>query len=388
MTKKTIAIFTGTRAEFGILKPLIRAVEAHPSVTLNLAVGGTHLSARHGHTIQEIIDAGFAIDAKLDFLIEHNGETQLPNTIAKSIEVSAEYLKSRKPDITVILGDRFEALGFALACYSLGIPIAHIHGGEITAGALDDGFRHSLTKLSSLHFAASATYRNRIIQLGEHPSSVFNTGPLSADNIFQSLSHTKESLFAYYNIPFIPKHVAFLALHPETLLSSEDNSLLVHNTLTALDRFEDIFLFISAANNDPDGGMMNSVLQDYKDKNNDKVFMKSSFGQEMFYNCLWHSDFIIGNSSSAIIEAPMLQIPSINIGKRQDGRDFSDTIFSVEPEVEQIRGIITHLLNKTLKSNDKVLKKRRENVAEKILVELLNFENATPKKFYDVEMVR
>ena len=199
MVRRIITIFTSTRAEFGILKPLIRAVDNDPLLTMKLVVGGTHLLDHHGYTKNEILDEGFVIDAEIDFIVEQDGETLLSETLANSITLSSHYLQKSNTDFAVILGDRFEALGFGLACYINGIPIAHIHGGELTFGALDDAFRHSLTKLSSLHFAASERYRERIIQMGEQPSSVFNTGPLCTDNMATSISHTKESLFDYYN---------------------------------------------------------------------------------------------------------------------------------------------------------------------------------------------
>jgi len=394
MVQRIITIFTSTRAEFGILKPLIRAIDNDPLLTMKLVVGGTHLSTQHGYTKNEIIAEGFAIDAEIDFIVEQDGETLLPDTLAKSIALSSHYLQTSPSDIAVILGDRFEALGFGLACYTNGIPIAHIHGGELTIGALDDAFRHSLTKLSSLHFAASERYRERIIQLGEQPSSVFNTGPLCADNMVNSISHTKESLLAHYDIKTNLKHVGFLSIHPETTLSSDENRALVQTTLSALDYFKDVFLFVSAANNDPDGGMINELLNAYKRVNHERVFLQSSFGQVMFYNCLWNANFIIGNSSSAIIEAPILQVPSINIGKRQDGRFFAETVCTVAPSIKEIKNAISDILQNAtsrpsgmmLKEKARMMMNEKVSAAEMIVSALKTYRLEVSKTFYDFEV--
>lgn len=386
MVRRIITIFTSTRAEFGILKPLIRAVDNDPLLTMKLVVGGTHLLDHHGYTKNEILDEGFVIDAEIDFIVEQDGETLLSETLANSIALSSHYLQKSNTDFAVILGDRFEALGFGLACYINGIPIAHIHGGELTFGALDDAFRHSLTKLSSLHFAASERYRERIIQMGEQPSSVFNTGPLCTDNMATSISHTKESLFDYYNIKTNLKHVGFLSIHPETTVSSDENRALVETTLSALSHFKDVFLFISAANNDPDGGLINGLLKTFENDYYDRVFMQPSFGQVMFYNCLWNADFIIGNSSSAIIEAPILQVPSVNIGKRQDGRFFANTVRTVAPSSEDIKNALSDILQNTLPRHARKMPNEKASVAEMIVAALKAHPLEVSKTFYDIEV--
>ena len=386
MVRRSITIFTSTRADFGILKPLIRAVDKDPLLTMKLFVGGTHLSKQHGYTKNEIVEEDFVIDAEIDFIVELDGETLLPNSLANSITLSSHYLQKSHTDIAVILGDRFEALGFGLACYINGISIAHIHGGELTFGALDDAFRHSLTKLASLHFAASERYRERIIQMGEHPSCVFNTGPLCTDNMAKSISHTRESLFDYYNIKTNLKHVGFLSIHPETTVSSDENRALVETTLSALSRFKDLFLFISAANNDPDGGLINGLLKAFENDYYDRVFMQPSFGQVMFYNCLWNADFIIGNSSSAIIEAPILQVPSVNIGKRQDGRFFANTVRTVAPSSEDITNALSDILQNTLPPHARKMPNEKASVAEMIVAALKAHPLEVSKTFYDIEV--
>lgn len=382
---KTITVFTGTRAEFGILKPLLRAIQSHDELTLKLAVGGTHLSQQHGYTKQEILDAGFAIDVELDFLVEADGETLLPYSLAKSIEVSAAYLEATKPDFAVILGDRFEALGFGLACFTTGVAISHIHGGELTTGALDDAFRHALTKFSSLHFAAAEVYRKRIIQLGQQPATVFNVGPLSADNMHNAITYSKDELFSELGVADVQNHVAFLSIHPETVLSTDENIALVENTLAVLDGFPDLFLFISSANNDPDGRLMNDRLKGFAQSHQDRVVMRPSFGQVLFYNCLWHSQFIIGNSSSAIIEAPMLQTPSINIGNRQNGREFSDSVTSVTNSLDAIRNAVQSQMQSTSGSGVKRKPAVFESVAQRIIDALLAFDTQESNKFYDLD---
>ena len=210
---KTIAVFTGTRAEFGILKPLLLGILKNEKLCLKLIIGGTHLSTEHGSTKQEILDEGLNIYEELDFILKRNDETDLPASIARAIETSAICLRTLQPDIAVVLGDRFEALGFGLACFSLGIPVAHIHGGEVTDGAFDDAFRHCLTKLSAIHFAANERYKRRIIQLGQNPSTVFDVGPLSYDNVRSLENISKTELFQRLGLQTPVGKIAFLSLH-------------------------------------------------------------------------------------------------------------------------------------------------------------------------------
>lgn len=383
MIPKSVLIFTATRAEFGILKPLILALQAEKEINLRLAVGGTHLSKEHGETLSEIINLGLSIDVKLDFVKRDKNETNIAISLAQAITETTNYLTNEKPDVAIILGDRFEALGFGLACYCLGVPIAHIHGGELTYGALDDGFRHCLTKIASIHFAASGPYRNRIIQMGAHPSLVHDVGPLSRDNVISFNPLSSEALWSKIGMSSSLPKKAFVALHPETKLTSKQNLDMLESLINVLTKLEELFVFVSYANNDPDGNSMNERLRVFAAENPQRVCLRPSFGQELFYNSIWASDFIIGNSSSGIIEAPFLGTPTINIGLRQSGRDFPSSVLSVGRSESEIEAAVIKVLENGV--NFCYQHQGYDTRASDLIIQVIkNFDGRSEFGFYDL----
>lgn len=328
-----IAIVTATRAEYGLLKPVIRRVSNDKDLQLDLIVTGTHLSVKYGHTVDEIIEDGFSISHKIPILEKGNRPIDVSLSVANAIKGFANCFIEDRPDLLVILGDRTEMLGVAIPAVNEHIPIAHIHGGEVTEGAVDDCVRHSLTKMSYLHFTSTETYRKRVIQLGEDPSRVFNVGALSTENILKENLLSEENLRRDLNIPEKRKY-AVVTFHPVT---EEDNSSLhqVEALCEAMEENDDIFYEITMANSDTGSDFINAKFLEFS-KIHNNVNMVASLGMKRYLSAVKYASFVLGNSSSGIIEAPVLGTPTVNIGDRQKGRILTDTIVNCKPEYQDI----------------------------------------------------
>lgn len=315
-----IAIITATRAEYGLLTPLIKKVYNDNELTLNLIVTGTHLSDQYGHTIDDIYKDGFPIAHEISILEKDNTPQGVSLTMANAIRGFAKCFHEDRPDMVVILGDRTEMLGIVAAAMNERIPIAHIHGGEVTAGAVDDGVRHAITKMSFLHFTCTEVYRNRVIQLGENPSRVFNVGSLGTENILTQPILSFEKL--RQQIPGLPdckeKPYAMVTFHPVTL---EENSVerQVEELCNAMNIRNDIFFLITAANADAGGDRANELLIKYCEGHANGKFVHN-LGMLRYLSAVKYAGFVLGNSSSGILEAPVIGTPTVNIGNRQEGR--------------------------------------------------------------------
>lgn len=331
--KKIISIITGTRAEYSLLKPLYEKLTRFDDFDVRLAVTGSHLSSEFGMTYKEIEEDGLIIDEKIQIL----SDSDTPEAITKSMGVAliefGAYFSKLKPDIVILLGDRYEALAIASAATLLRIPIAHLHGGEITEGAIDDAFRHAITKLSYLHFTSTEAYRKRVIQLGEAPSRVYAVGALGIENI-KNLSLLSKSQLEDALQFSLEKPYCVVTFHPVTL---EDNQA-KEQVLALLDACEsrkDLAFVFTKANADTDGRLINQTIQSYVERNN-HFLLVDSLGSKKFLSALKYAKMVIGNSSSGIIEAPSFSIPTINIGDRQRGRIQSKSIINCKPEKQSI----------------------------------------------------
>lgn len=324
MTRRKLCVVTGSRAEYGLLYWLLREIAADADVTLQLVATGMHLTQEFGLTYRKIEQDGFVIDAKVEMLL--SGDS--PNAVSKSIGLGvigfADAFESLKPDCVIVLGDRFEIFAAAQAAMVARIPIAHISGGEITEGGIDDAIRHSLSKMAYFHFVSAEVYRQRVIQLGEDPQRVMNCGDPGLENIVRlkrlTCGELSQTLGVDLREPFF-----LVTYHPETLTGA-DHAAAVNELLAALDQFPEHRLVITKANADEGGRLINQMIDEYARTHGERVYASASLGQLNYLSAMSHCDAVIGNSSSGIVEAPVLLKATVNIGARQAGRLMATSI--------------------------------------------------------------
>lgn len=334
MTKK-IAVFTGTRAEYGLLYWVLKELECSSECDLQLYVGGMHLSPEFGYTIDKIVTDGFSVTEKVEFLLSSDSAVGISKSMGLALISASEILERNKPDLIVLLGDRFESLALAQAAMLACIPIAHIHGGETTEGLIDEAIRHSITKMSHIHFTATEGYRKRVIQLGEQPETVFNYGAPGIDSIVNLDLLDKQKLSESINFD-LSSHYFMITYHPVTLDSSGGLESL-NNLNKVLDLYPNYNCIITYPNADTHGRKLIEVLNKYKDKHPSRILLVQSLGQLKYLSLLKYAAAVIGNSSSGLIEAPTFNIPTINIGNRQKGRIAGDTVIQSGETFEEIK---------------------------------------------------
>lgn len=340
--KRRIAVFTGTRAEYGLLYWLLKDLQSHPDLELQLIVGAMHLSPEFGDTWRQIEQDGFRIDARVEMLLSSDSRVGMAKSLGLGTLGLADALDRLRPDLLVLLGDRFEALAAAQTAVVLGIPVAHLHGGEITEGACDDAFRHAITKMANLHFVATEIYRRRVIQMGEAPDSVFNVGALGLDHLCRtprmSLADLSDSLGFALRAPFL-----IATYHPATQ-SEEDPAATFDAMLAALDRFPEYQLILTYPNADSGGRALIPRLEDRARHQPDRVLAIPSLGFRRYLSALAHASAVVGNSSSGIIEVPAFGIPTVDIGSRQRGRTAAESVFHCETDEASITAALRHAL--------------------------------------------
>jgi len=383
---KKVCVVTGTRAEYGLLKPLITEINNTDDMNLQLVVTGMHLSPEFGLTYQEIERDGFEIVERNEMLLS----SDTPNGITKSIGLAiigfADIFTRIVPDIVVILGDRFEVFAAATAAMIHRIPIAHIHGGELTEGVIDDAIRHSITKMSTLHFTSTEQYRKRVIQMGEQPDRVFCVGALGVENIKkQKLLDKREleqSIQFSLDIPYI-----IVTFHPVTL---ENNTAEIQcqNLLSALDQFREYHIIFTKANADMGGRIINKKIDEYVNLNRDRAIVVASLGMVRYLSALKYCEMVIGNSSSGLLEAPSFRIPTVNVGDRQKGRVRGKSVIDCGWTTKEIVDAIqtAKMMINTGKLKNEVNPYEGVNTSNTILQLLREYllnDNYTAKKFYD-----
>lgn len=382
MRTTKIAVFTGTRAEYGILYWLLKDIESAKDLKLQLLVSGSHLSPEFGRTVELIETDGFEIAEKIEMLLSSDSAVGTVKSLGLGIIGYADALARQQPDVIVILGDRYEALGIAQAAMLMRIPILHIHGGEITEGVYDDAIRHAISKLSLLHATAAEPYRQRVIQLGESPERVFNTGALGLDHIRRSTLMTREELGKSLNFS-LRKEFFILTYHPVTL-AGESAEETYRNILLALEDYPDFNVILTYPNADEGGRKVVPLIEDFALKNQHRVLAVPSLGQIRYLSALKYTTAVIGNSSSGIIEAPSFKIPTVNIGQRQKGRLAAKSVIHCEPSLNEIK-----LAIKTAIQDKKQMKNVRNpygegNASRDILAILKQSKLADMKKFHDI----
>ena len=332
-TPRKICVVTGTRAEYGLLRWVMQGIQDSELLDLQLIVTGMHLSPEFGLTVQEIEVDGFRIDRKVEMLLSSDTPVGVTKSMGLGMIGFADALAELQPDLLLVLGDRFETFAAASAALIARIPIAHCHGGELTEGAFDDALRHSITKMAHLHFVAAEEYRQRVIQMGEHPDRVFLVGGLGVDAIKRTKLLSREELEASLDFKLGPRNL-LITFHPVTL-EHNTSALQMGELLAALDELEDTHLIFTMPNADTDGRVLIKMIQDFCDiRSHAKVF--TSLGQQRYFSCIQHCDGVVGNSSSGLLEVPSFKKGTVNIGDRQKGRLRAASVIDCEPELRAI----------------------------------------------------
>jgi len=382
---RKIAVFTGTRAEYGLLYWLLKDIQADSELTLQLLVSGTHLSPEFGLTYTQIEQDGFRIDEKIEILLSSDSSIGTAKSIGLGVLGFADALARMSPDILVVLGDRFEALAAAQTAMILRIPILHLHGGEITEGAYDDAIRHAITKLSYLHGTSTEKYRQRVIQLGESPARVRNVGAIGLDHLnrgsFMSISELSASLGFDLSSPYF-----VVTYHPVTL-ADEDPKSSFKNLLEALDSFEDYQVIITYPNADDGGRQIIPLLENYAAKHPKRVLAVPSLGHNRYLSAVKNAAVVIGNSSSGIIEVPAFDVPTVDIGMRQKGRLAAKSVLHCEPNKLDIQRAINIALSKGYKEEDEVVVNPygQGDASGQIISMIKTVELGSLKVFHDLE---
>ncbi|MDA7857734.1 UDP-N-acetylglucosamine 2-epimerase [Gammaproteobacteria bacterium] len=383
---RKIAVFTGTRAEYGLLYWLLRDIQADELLSLKLLVSGMHLSPEFGETYSEIENDGFIIDQKVEILLSSDTSLGVAKSLGLGVLGFSDALSNLAPDVLVILGDRFEALAAAQAAMILGIPILHLHGGEITEGAYDDSIRHAITKFSTLHATSTEEHRRRVIQLGEQPESVFNVGAMGLDHLKRSKLLTKSELSQSLGFS-LNKPYFLVTYHPVTLAGEEPTSS-CKEMLRVLDFYPNHQIIFTYPNADNGGRGIISLLENYADSQPDRVLCMKSLGQLRYLSAVKFSDAVIGNSSSGIIEVPSFGVPTVNIGMRQKGRCAAESVMHCDPITSQIKLAIDNALQRTFKGNQgMVTNPYGDGGASKRIINLLKtLKLPSVKVFFDLEV--
>jgi len=382
--KRKICIITGGRAEFDLLFPLMLAVKKEKNLQLQIIATGMHLSMEFGLTYQEI-EKNFTIDKKIEILLSSDTGIGIAKSMGLAQISFAEAYAELKPDIVVLLGDRFEIFSAAATALVSKIPIAHLDGGELTEGAYDDAMRHAITKMSHLHFTCNEVYRNRVIQLGEHPSRVFNRGSTAMDNIKNTKLLSKHEFEKSINFKLNKKNI-LVTFHPATLDSSKPEKQF-KELLLALDLLKDTHIIFTKANADSGGKKINDMIEKYVKNNRIKSSFYSSLGQLRYLSAISHVDAIVGNSSSGITEAPFFKKASVNLGNRQKGRIRVSSIIDCEVKSELILKAINMACSKAFHASiTNIATPYGEGNASEQIVKILisyNLKNILQKSFYD-----
>jgi UDP-hydrolysing UDP-N-acetyl-D-glucosamine 2-epimerase len=348
--KRKVMVLTGTRAEYGLLRPLLSLLRADPRIDLSLVATGMHLAPEFGLTWKRIEEDGFRVDRKVEMLLS----SDTPAGISKSMGLAqigyADALEQLAPDLLVLLGDRFEILPAAAAAAVARVPVAHIHGGERSEGAVDELIRHAVTKLSHLHFTSTEEYRARVVQMGEDPARVFNVGALGVDNILSLMPTPRAELERELGFAFGPR-VLLVTYHPATL-EAADAAAQFQALLGALDGLDPALRFVfTKANADAGGRAINAAAEAYCAARPGRAALFASLGQQRYLSLMGMAEAVVGNSSSGIIEAPSLRVPTVNIGTRQQGRVRAASVIDCATDRDSIASALSTALSPAFRSS-------------------------------------
>ncbi|MBK7843498.1 MAG: UDP-N-acetylglucosamine 2-epimerase (hydrolyzing) [Bdellovibrionales bacterium] len=387
MAVRKICVVSGSRSEYSLLYWLLRGIEDDPDLELQFVVTGMHLSSEFGMTYREIEEDCIPIADKLEILLSGDSWSSITKSIGLGTIGFADLFKRLKPDLLVLLGDRFESLAAAQAAMVANVPIAHIHGGELTKGLVDEAIRHSITKMSQLHFVATEAYRKRVIQLGEQPDRVFNFGAPGVEAIKRSVLLSRDEVVRRIGFD-LGKSSFLITYHPVTL-SKGSQKKAASELFKSLDEFPDSNLIITYPNADAQGRELIEEFEKYASKNGGRVYLTPSLGRHLFLSVLQFVDVFIGNSSSGLIEVPFFQIPTVNIGERQRGRIQGESIIQCDAKNEEITAAIKKGMSVQFKGS---LKDYRSpygdgDTSRKIIekIKTVDLKGILMKFFYDIE---
>jgi UDP-hydrolysing UDP-N-acetyl-D-glucosamine 2-epimerase len=383
---RKICIVTGSRAEYGLLSRLMRLIENDTDLCLQIIATNMHLSPEFGLTYKEIEKDGFRIDKKVEMLLS----SDTPNATAKSVGLAimgfADAYEDLKPDMLLVLGDRYEILAAVTTALFHRIPVAHLHGGELTEGAYDDAIRHAVTKMSHIHFTSTEEYRNRVIQLGEEPGRVFNVGALGLDNIRHLNLLSKIDLEESLNFQIGEKCV-LVTFHPATLAENTPEEQM-ESLLKALESVPDLRVIFTLPNSDTNGRIIIEMINQFVEQHHNRSIAFASLGQIRYLSAMQYVRAVIGNSSSGIIEAPYFGIPTLNIGNRQKGRIKAESVFDCEPHFTDLLEKLLFVLSLNLKDTNRIITNPyfKENSATEILsvIKNVSLDYIVTKVFYNL----
>ena len=380
--KNKICIISSSRADYNHLYPLMLGIKKSKELDLQIIATGMHLIRKHGMTYKEIENDKFFIDRKVPSKQKTASANSLVEAMATELKGIAVAFSQLKPDLVIILGDRYDIFPAAIATHILQIPLAHIHGGEVTSGVIDDGIRHSISKLANLHFVATNEFKNRLISMGEENKSIVNIGSLAVQGNKSIKKYSKVDILKRFNIINYNQYFV-ITVHPETINSN--NKKLIKNILLALESFKDYYFIFTGTNSDTDSSIISKNINEFIKRNKKQAALIESSGRELYVNMMKHSALIIGNSSSGIIESPSLHTASINIGNRQAGRPLSKPIFSSSYELSDIITKMNHGLKFDFNKTKFKPKYQGNRSIEKIINRLLkiNKNELLHKKFFD-----
>lgn len=384
-----VCVVTGTRAEYGLLRTLLFKFRDSDEIILQLIVTGSHLSDSFGNTQNEIIEDGFKDFIKVPIPMSDDSKKGMAVTTGVAITRFAEVFEKNYCDIAVVLGDRFEILSAVIAAHLMGIPIAHISGGDVTEGAVDDAIRHCITKMSSIHFPGCSQSAKRIIQMGEQPETIFNVGEPGIENCLNTDFLTLDELALDLSFDGIKKNYCVVTFHPVTM-EKNTAELQLYQLIEAMDHFSDMYYVITMANADAGGRSINNIwIEEGKKRLNWLVV--TSLGFRRYLSAVKYSQLVIGNSSSGIIEVPSLGVPTINIGDRQKGRMMAKSVISCAPSYKDIVSAISAGLSPEFKSKSKQSESpfgdgsTSKQIFDKILCYLKEQKGIAEKHFFDID---
>lgn len=383
--KRKICIITGTRAEYGLLRWVMQGIKDDEELTLQIIVTGMHLSPEFGLTYREIEQDGFLIDRKVEMLTSSDTPVGIAKSMGLGLIGFADALNELRPDLIIVLGDRFEIFAAVSAALVACIPIAHLHGGETTEGAFDEALRHSITKMSHLHFVATEEYQQRVIQLGEKPERVFMVGGLGIDNIKRLKLLDRAALEASLDIKLSKKNL-LITFHPVTLEKATTADQMAE-LLAALSELKETQLIFTLPNADTDGRELIKMVKKFVAQNSN-AHAYTSLGQLRYLSCISHVDGVLGNSSSGILEAPSFNKGTINIGDRQRGRMQAASVINCEPDKQSIMAALKELYSVNFQDSLNVVQNPYGDggASEKVLdvIKDCREDELIKKSFYDL----
>lgn len=381
---KRVCVFTSTRADFGLLRRLMEAVRDHDQLELQILATGSHLSKAHGHTVDEITAAGLNPDACVALPLEDDSALGICRAMGAAVSSVGEALSEMKPDLFAILGDRWEALAAACAATVLRIPVAHLYGGETTLGAMDESFRHAITKMAHLHLTASEVYRNRVVQMGEEPDRVLNVGAIAIENIRSLKLLDRDPLSEDLGLDLSGPYI-LCTFHPATLDPGQGEAQM-REFLAALDEFPDLPVILTLGGADTEGQAINQMARDWATERPSRARAFRSLGQLRYLSAMNHASVVAGNSSSGIIEGPTMRVPTVNVGQRQEGRLRAQSIIDCPPERNAIVAALHQALSPEFSATARASRNplERSGTVQAIVRAMAAFDGDVKKPFHDL----